>query len=47
MNTHVNCKNVDHHDEICKFYDDIIAAMSSGSDTVFDRCHNANRHAGD
>ena len=21
--------------------------MSSGSDTVFDRCHNANRHAGD
>ena len=45
--TDVNCKNVDHQDDICKFYDDIIAAMSSGSDTVFDRCHNANRHAGD
>ena len=45
--TDVNCKNVNHHDDICKFYDDIIAAMSSGSDTVFDRCHNANRHTSD
>ena len=45
--TDVNCKNVNHRDDICKFYDDIIAAMSSASDTVFDRCHNANRHTGD
>ena len=30
-----------------KFYDDIFAAMSSVSDTVFDKCHNANRLTGD
>ena len=43
--TDVNCKNVNHRYDISKIYDDIIAAMSSGSDTVFDRCHNANRHS--
>ena len=43
----MNCSNLNHRDDISKFYDDIIAAMSSGSDTVFDKCHNANRHTGD
>ena len=41
------CTNLNHRDDISKFYDDIIAAMSSGSDTVFDKCHNENRHIGD
>ena len=42
--TDVNCKNLNHRDYISMFYD---AAMSSGSDRVFDNCHNANRHIGD
>ena len=25
----------------------LLQQLSSGSDTVFDRCHNANRHTGD
>ena len=34
--TDVNCKNVNHRYDISKIYDDIIAAMSSGSDTVLE-----------
>ena len=45
--TDMNCSNLHNRDDISKFYDDSIAAMSSGSETVFDKCHNANRHTGD